>query len=179
MEERKKGPVEILCKEIEFPFERRMETVEILVAFVDQLVNEVASTRYLSARISHMTGSKPSDESASALSMAQDMLRAKTREQLIACAANIHNSFHLPDEGPCDHLIDMIKSCASAIRFGLEVPCVSRHAAHAASHVWEKRYGISLHDDLTPHWEKHWARVQLQKAITNLALKRCLPGDTP
>lgn len=171
--DREKGPVEILCKEIDFPFERRMETVPIFVAFVARLVGEAAGEREMEAAIAHVTGKTPSAESAEALRLAVDMLTAVEVPDMIARAARLHDydSAHNPDEGPCDHLIDMLNSCASAIRFGLEKPCHSRHAASAAQHIWRWLYGIRREDSITPHWSKHWSRVQLQLAITDLALR--------
>jgi hypothetical protein len=168
--EREKGPVEILCHEIGFRFDRSMETAPILAAFVRQLVRQVAHTRQMEAAISGLTGAAPSEESAEMLRLAENMLAASEPEELIARAARVHNFDPNPDDGPCDHLIDMLSSCASAIRFGLEKPCHSRHAASAAQHIWRRTYGIRLEDDITPHWSKHWARVQLGRAITGLAL---------
>ena len=43
--ERERGPVEILCKEIEFRFDRYMESEAIYVAFVAMLVRSVAQIR--------------------------------------------------------------------------------------------------------------------------------------
>lgn len=57
---------------------------------------------------------------------------------------------------------------ASAIRFGLETPCRSRHAAHAAQHVWQQIYGISLFDSHTPGWQREWARSKMIAALTAL-----------
>lgn len=171
-----KGPVEILCKEIDFHFHRGMETPHILVAFVARLVAEIANERSMEAAIAHVTGKPPSEKSAEALRLAQNMVAASDPGELIGRAALFHDFDHMnnPEEGPCDHLIDMLSSCASAIRFGLEVPCHSRHAAEAANHIWRRLYGIRRHDSITPHWSKHWARVQLQNAITDLALRASL-----
>lgn len=172
--ERKAGPVEILCKEIDFQFNRSMEATTILVAFVEQLVRQVADAREMEVAISGVTGRAPSDASAEALRLAIEMIDTNQPPViLIERAAKLHafDDTVNPDDGPCDHIVDMLNSCASAIRFGLETPCRSRHAASAAQHIWRKRYGISLEDDITPHWSKHWARIQLQRAITDLALK--------
>lgn len=167
---REQGPVEILCKEIDFRFERNMETVPIFVAFVAQLVAQVDDTRQMEAAIAGLTGNPPSADSAKAIRLASDMLTASEPAAMIAAAERLHDFSHThnPDEGPCDHLIDMLSSCASAIRFGLEKPCHSRHAASAAGHIWRRRYGICLEDDITPEWRKHWARVQMQRALTSL-----------
>ena len=47
----------------------------------------------------------------------------------------------------------------------MEKPCHSRHAAEAASHIWRLKYGVGLHDSLTPSWEHEWARVMFQRAM--------------
>lgn len=168
------GPVETLCKEIDFHFHRDMESPRILVAFVARLVAEIASERGLADAISHVTGKPPSEKSAEALRLARDMVAASDPGELIGRAALVHDFDHAnnPEGGPCDHLIDMLSSCASAIRFGLEVPCRSRHAAAAANHIWRILYGIKRQDSITPHWSKHWARIQLQNAISDLALAK-------
>jgi len=173
IEPRVPGPVEILCKEIDFHFDRSMEAPRILVAFVAQLVGEIARERSLEASISEFTGKPPSEKSAEALRLAQDMVTASDPGELIGRAALVHDFDHInnPEDGNCDHLIDMLSSCASALRFGLETPCHSRHAAAAAQHVWRRLYGIKREDSITPHWSKHWARIQLQSAITSIALK--------
>ena len=101
------------------------------------------------------------------------MLALKNRQALIDGAAEVHSFIHEvegSEDGPCDHLIDMLSSCVSAIRFGLEKPCHSRHAAAAASHIWKHLYGVSLFDSFTPEWEKDWARAQLQEAILRRAI---------
>lgn len=172
-EAREQGPVEILCREIEFPFDRNMEAAPIFVAFVAQLVGQVAEARAFEAAVADITNKPPSDESSEALRLAEDMLSASEPGEMIARAARLHDydSSVNPDDGPCDHMIDMLNSCASAIRFGLERPCHSRHAASAAQHIWRRRYGIRLEDSITPHWSKHWTRIQLQRAITSLALR--------
>jgi hypothetical protein len=93
---------------------------------------------------------------------------------MIASAALVHNLCHElnpEDAYPTNHTIDMLSSCASAIRFGLEKPCRSRHAADAAGHIWKQRYGLRLFDSFTPAWQKDWTRVQLQEAILRLALE--------
>ena len=90
-------------------------------------------------------------------------------------AAKVHDFIHSvssDEDYPCDHLIDMLSSCVSAIRFGLEKPCFSRHAASAATHIWRHRYGVTLEDEFTYGWAKDWTRAMLQTpAIT--CLSRC------
>lgn len=165
---RPQGPVEILCKEIGYPFDKRLEKPDVLVAFVRVLVSHVAQMRALQEQIKDVTGKAPSAGSAEVLARTLDMLAANDPETLIPKAAAVHElSDELnPDEAyPTDHLIDMLSSCASAIRFGLEVPCHSRHAAEAANHVWKRLYGVSLFDSFTPAWEKDWACAQFRAAV--------------
>ncbi len=173
---REKGPVEILCKEIEWRgfFDRRMETQNIFISFVDVLVSNIAEMRETAATIAPiLTGKPPSDDSATVLVKVGALLTLGERDKMIAYAAEVHNFIHevAPDDAyPCDHLIDMLSSCVSAVRFGLEKPCHSRHAAEAASHIWKQRYSIRLFDDFTSAWQRDWTRAQLQKAILNAAL---------
>lgn len=176
--DRQKGPVEILCKEIGFHFERSMERDDILISFVSVLVEWVAEGRETQERIAHLTKAPPSSDSAEVLRDVRELLRLDNRESMLKRSAEIHNFIHevAPEDAyPCDHLIDMLSSCVSAIRFGLEIPCHSRHAAAAASHVWKQRYGISLFDEYTSAWENDWARHQLQRAITNMIPKKANP----
>lgn len=171
--ERLKGPVEILCQEIGARFERRMDQDAILVSFVSVLVNEIEEMRDLRERLSSIEGIStpaPSSDSAVVLEAAKIMLAAPDTKTRIIAAEEVHNLTHRlnPDEGPCDHLIDMLSSCASAVRFGLEWPCRSRHAASAADHIWKHVYGISRFDEFTSNWRNDWARAQLQTAILRL-----------
>lgn len=120
----------------------------------------------------------PSSDSAEVLRRIQELFLlggvAQTSQTLIDGAAEVHSFIHdvAPEDAyPCDHLIDMLSSCVSAVRFGLEKPCHSRHAAEAANHVWKHKYGVRLFDSFTSAWETDWARAMLQEAITRLALK--------
>ena len=163
-----KGPIEILCKEIGFRFDRRLETAEMLVAFVSTLVEHVGQMRWIKQQCTSMGGAAPSTDSEEVLKRVRQMLSTNDHESLIPKAAEIHEHIHrvAPDDmEPADHLIDMLSSCVSAIRFGLEKPCHSRHAAEAAQHVWKQLYGIRLFDSFTPNWEKEWIRAQFQAAI--------------
>lgn len=104
------------------------------------------------------------------------MLGQTTVADLIDGAEKVHDLCHEwnPEETyPTDHLIDMLSGCASAIRFGLETPCRSRHAAGAAAHIWEQRYGIRLQDELSSAWRKDWSRTQFQRAVI-LRMKEAL-----
>lgn len=186
MSERKKGPVEILCDEIGFSFDRRLEQPAVLIAFTRVLVSHIGHIRELSARIAHVTNKTPSDDSAEVLRRVVELLSTQEQDNniMIEGAAAIHDFIHNvepPEDGSCNHLIDMLSSCVSAVRFGLESHCCSRHAAEAASHVWEQMYGVSLIDGLTPAWEHDWARRQLQEAILGIAfsVSRKSPAHEP
>lgn len=182
MKEREKGPIEILCKEIGFRFDRSMETEAIFVSFVTGLIREVDQIRGWRKRIAEIPGvleEPPSAVSGEVLARAYEMLNAVGRDAKIAEAAKVHSYIHEvegPEDGPCDHLIDMLSSCVSAIRFGLEQPCRSRHAAEASNHIWRKKYGVTLEDDCTPAWQKEWACRQLQNAILRVALSVTAEG---
>lgn len=168
-----KGAIEILCKEIGFRYFERMETLEMLVAFVSVLVHEISNERWTQSELAKVAGTDaPSKDSEEVLRCVQEMLLITNREDIIAKSAEIHTFIHTvaPDGMyPCDHLIDMLSSCVSAIRFGLESPCRSRHAADAAGHVWKQLYGVSRFDSHTPNWKKDWSRAQLEKALITLA----------
>ena len=175
VKEREKGPVEILCSEIGFRFDQRLERTDLFVSFVSVLVGHVAAMREMKSLLSENVGTEaPSDDSGEVLRQAEGMLTCETAGLMLDKAADIHSFIHevAPDDAyPCDHLIDMLSSCVSAIRFGLEVPCRSRHAAGAASHIWKHVYGVTLFDSFTPKWKCEWARAQFQEAIF-----RCVPG---
>lgn len=156
----------------------------VLVAFVRQLVETVAHLRESQARIAEIPGVSepaPSADSARVIAAARAMLDARDIKEMIAAATRVHDLSHElnpDDRRETDHIIDMLSSCASAIRFGFETPCHSRHAASAAGHIWRKLYGIRLEDSHTPNWQKDWARIQLQDAILNIASYAWRPTET-
>jgi hypothetical protein len=165
---KERGPVKILCDEIGFQFDERMETTEVLLSFVRVLVEHVCCMRDIQERIAGVTGKAPSPESLGVLTRVVEMLNSNDHSSLIEKAADCHDLTHQPDDGPCDRYIDMLSSCISAVRFGLDMPCRSRHAAEAASHVWEKKYGCTLFDANTSRWKREWACEQLQEALLRL-----------
>lgn len=175
-----KGPVRILCDEIGFPFDHRFERVDLFVSFVRELVAEIDHARMIAAHVAKMGGKGPSEGSAEVLALARGMTDpVNTIADLRATAEAVHDLAHElnPDEAyPTDHLIDMLSSCASAIRFGLEEPCRSRHAASAADHVWKQIYGVSRFDEHTPEWRKSWARAKLISALVSLLPQDRSPG---
>lgn len=166
-----RGPVRVLCDEIGFPFSRGLERVDVFVAFVRELVSMVADQRHVTEHLASHGGAAPSEASAEALRLSAHMLAATDPEEMRLRAVAVHDHGHTvnPDMGPCDHMVDMLSSCASAIRFGLEPgPCRSRHAASAANHVWKQRYGIRLFDKHTSEWSHAWSRAVLIEALTSL-----------
>jgi len=177
MKERLKGSVEILCHEIEFPFSPGMETPRVIVAFVRQLVLEVAEMRWQSEAVKGvLRRDGPSIGSGKLLDAALDMLNGDDPQIMVERCAYLHaiaDDFNPEDAYPADHLIDMLSSCISEIRFGCEAGCFgigSRHAAEAAQQVWKHRYGVRLFDQLTNRWQKDWARDVLIRALTQMAL---------
>jgi hypothetical protein len=167
-EPRRKGAVEMLCEEIKFSFDRRMENWRVHIAFVGELLAEIELQRSIQCHAANMGGPPPSDGSARAIRAAKAMLAAPSPGEAISRAAWVHElcrKLNPDDAYPTDHFIDMVSSCASAVRFGLESPCRSRHAASAASHVWRQAYGISRFDSFTPAWERDWIRAKLCGAL--------------
>jgi len=173
MSDAEKGPIETLCKEIEFRFNPILERDELLVAFVSELVSELGEMRGLQAMLASCAGSKPpSGASAEVLAKTRAMLFLPYGGEMMEKAREVHNFIDgvvSDDDYPCDHLIDMLSSCVSAIRFGLEKPCRSRHAAEAAQHVWKHVYGVQRFDRFTSNWQHDWARAQLTSAIALIA----------
>lgn len=165
---RQRGPIELLCDEIGFRFRHSLETVQTLRAFTLVLVDEIRGMRHIAESVSQITGQSPSGDSAVAIAKAAAMLTHTSRDQLISAAALVHgycDEANPEGKYPTDHYIDMVSSCASILRFGLEVPCHSRHAASAASHIWRRKYGVTLHDRHTSNWEHDWARSIFEQAL--------------
>ena len=172
---RQPGPVETLCREIGYPWDRRLEREDLFVAFVGSLVAEVADRRRMAESIAHLTGKSPAPDGEKVLNLAFSMvapdlgLSTPARIDLARAVHDLSHEINPDDPGhSCDHEVDMLASCASAIRFGLEQPCRSRHAAEAASHVWQHVYGVSRFDSQTPSWQKEWTRGKLTEALISL-----------
>lgn len=161
------GPIEILCKEIGFRYRVGMETPAMLRAFVCQLVADIDQMRYFSRFMVRHGGKPPSAEADETFNRIHLMLGQTEPEGMVRMAAEAHDYIRTvhSDEGPCDHLIDMLSSCASAIRFAFEAPCHSRHAASAAKHIWRLRYGVTLEDSLTGAWSNDYAKDVLERAM--------------
>ena len=177
-----KGSVQILCEEIGFPFAPDLERSEVFVRFVGELVAEIDQHASIKRVMAKMTGrtaeAAPEDE---VLTRAVEMICAPDDRRRIALAVAVHGlcDERNPDDAyPTNHTIDMLSSCASAIRFGLE-PRVqgigSRHAAEAASHVWKQVYGLTRLDEHTNAWRKSWACGKM--AIAAAALSQETPTE--
>lgn len=180
-QEREKGPVEILCKEIDFRFDPRMETTEIFASFVSVLAETVATMMAWQTKLAEVvTVGQPSDAAVETLARVRRMLAAPPGDmvQLAALAHDYTHEFGSDDAYPADHHTDMLSSCISAIRFGLEKPCRSRHAAEAASHIWRRRYGVTLFDNFTSNWQHDWTRAQMQEAILQCHLRSVAKQDS-
>lgn len=180
-EERKKGPVEILCKEIDFPFQRALENPDLFLAFIKVLVSEVDHLRWITDAVAPMTDKPASAASSVALEKVRAMLECPDIPERDRLCAELHSFIDetgIDEAYPCDHLLDMLNSCVSAVRFGLEIPCRSRHAAEAAGHVWERRYGITCQDSHTSRWKKDWARAKFQDALTLAWMQSAKPKSS-
>ena len=174
---RVRGPVELLCNEIGFAFHIGMERTEVIVAFVAELIAVIRHDREFAIILGGVTGVSPSEGSGEVLALCDAMLAEQKPEKIITAAEVVHEACCRlnPDEAyPTDHTIDMLSSCASALRFSLETPCRSRHAAEASNHVWRRTYGVSRFDQYTPEWSKSWARSKLQEAIIGYAVRAIL-----
>jgi hypothetical protein len=163
-----RGPYQILCEEIGARYFDHINEEEALVSFVRVLVDVISHDMDIKEQIEPMTGVTHSEISHTILVMTKDALQRDGSEAIIKKCSEIHNWIwsKLGDEH-CDHEVDMLNSCVSALRFGLEKPCKSRHAASASNHIWKKHYRVGLFDTFTSGWQKEWARAQLDKAISN------------
>lgn len=162
------GAVEILCKEIGFRYQSGMETPAMLRAFVCVLVDDINQMLCLGQFMARHGAAAPSAEAEDTFTRVRAMLEHTDPAELVLTAANVHDVIYIvnPDEKyPTDHLIDMLSGCVSAVRFGLEMPCHSRHAAAAAKHIWKKMYGVALHDRLSNEWSNDYARSVLERAL--------------
>ena len=160
-----KGPIEILCDEIGYGFTSNQERPEVLVAFVKVLVGHIRDMRGWQTRIAPLTKVPPSKASGDILERVEAVLCHTDLDVMTELAREAHRHPIFRDDHHSDHLSDMLGSCLSAIQFGLEQPCQSRHAAEAADHIWKIKYGVSLFDKFTNGWSKDWACAQLRDAM--------------
>ncbi len=165
-----KEVIELLCEEIGATYTKNMETIPVLVSFVCVLVDEIDDLIQVAKKIAHLTGKEIPSGTEEAVDRVRAVLALRDRDKLIEDAALAHETVHAPDGViPCNHYMDMLSSCVSAIRFGFEQPCQSRHAAAAADHVWQHVYGVSRFDKHSHKWGKQWARVKFYEALGAIA----------
>lgn len=166
-----KGPVEILCEEIGHPYDASLARVDVFVAFVEVLVAEISDMIAWRSVISRgfkedgfntLEAMKPLK---AVQSLVKDSYTLNADEREERCA-ELHNGIcDQPDDGPCNRFIEMLSSCVSALRFGLEIPCRSRHAAEASNHIWKHKYGVTLFDEHTTRWQNDWAVSKFKQAL--------------
>ena len=152
-----KGPVEILCDEIGAVFNANMETIPVFMSFVTRLVAEIEHDEIMNAKVH---GSKVNEKLQQAFVDMDELLSATSHEQILYLADQfcIH-------EAP-KHLL---RDCAVAIKFGLEVPCKSRHAADAAKRICRHLYGYKMHDIMIGEFENKWVREKFYDSLGRLA----------
>lgn len=152
-----KGPVEILCDEIGAVFNANMETIPVFLSFITVLVAEIEHDEIMTAKI---RGSKVDEKLQQAFVDMDELLSATEYKQIMYLADQfcIH-------ESP-KHLL---RDCAIAVKFGLEAPCKSRHAADAAKRICRHLYGYSMHDTMISDLENQWVRNKFYDSLGRLA----------
>ena len=152
-----KGPVETLCDEIGAVFNSNMETIPVFMSFVARLVAEIEHDEIMNAKI---RGNNVKEKVQQAFVDMDELLSATNYNQIMYLADQfcIH-------EAP-KHLL---QDCAVAIKFGLEVPCKSRHAADAAKRICRHLYGYNMHDTMINDFENKWARDKFYDSLGRLA----------
>ena len=151
------GPVEILCNEIGAVFNSNMETIPVFMAFISVLVAEIEHDEVMNAKI---RGSSVDKKTQQAFVDIDEILSATEREQILYLA----DQFHIHEQPK--HLLH---DCAIAIKFGLEVPCKSRHAADAAKRICRYLYGYKMHDPAICDFENQWVRNKFYDSLGRLA----------
>lgn len=152
-----KGPVEILCDEIGAVFNPNMETIPVLMSFITRLVAEIEHDEIMSAKV---RGGEVDKKIQQAFVDIDELLSATRYEQILYLSDQfcIH-------EAP-NHLL---RKCAVAIKFGLEVPCRSRHAADVAKSICRHLYGYKMHDIMINEFEDRWVKDKFYDSIGRLA----------
>jgi hypothetical protein len=163
-EEITEGPVEILCNEVGAVFNPNMETIPVFLSFITVLVAEIEHDEIMNAKIH---GSQVAEQLQQAFVDMDELLSATDYNQIVYLADQfcIH-------EAP-SHLL---RQCAVAVKFGLERPCKSRHAAEAAKHICGHLYGYSMHDIMINEFENQWVRNKLYDSLGRLAGEVRLQG---
>lgn len=165
-----KGPVQILCEEIGYEPDQRLERPELLVSFLTVLTDELAGMVDMHERIRPFTGGAANTDAAEAIERLRVLL-AKAPALADGDCLNFSlwahdRTFGEPGGPPCNHMVDIAGSINAALWFSFEKPwCASRHAASAAGHLWKHKYGVSLFDEHTPKWQNDWIRAQFHEAV--------------
>ena len=152
-----KGPVEILCDEIGAVFNSNMETIPVFMSFITVLVAEIEHDEIMTAKIH---GSNVADKLQQAFVDMDELLSATDREQILYLA----DQFCIHDSP--NHLL---RQCAVAIKFGLGVPCKSRHAADVAKSICRHLYGYKMHDTMIGDFENQWVRNKFYCSLGRLS----------
>ena len=152
-----KGPVEVLCDEIGAVFNSNMETIPVFLSFITVLVAEIEHEAIMNAKIHK---SQVEEKLQQAFVDMDELLSATEYNQIMYLADQfcIH-------EAP-SHLL---RQCAVAVKFGLERPCKSRHAADAAKNICRHIYGYSMHDIMINEFENQWVRDKFYDSLGRLA----------
>ena len=159
-----KGPVEILCDEIGAVFHPAMETIPVFLSFITVLVAEIENDEIMNAKI---RGSQVEEKVQQAFVDMDELLSATDYNQIMYLA----DQFYI-HESP-SHLL---RQCAVAVKFGLERPCKSRHAADVAKQICRHMYGYNLHDIMINGFENQWARNKFYESLGRLAGEVRLEG---
>ena len=168
MKNPERSAIQILCDEIGADYFKEFEGMQVLVSFVSVLVDEIGDKMETDRIIAHLTGINTSVKAGECLNIVKSLLLITDENKMIDECAKAHLTVTVHDPSPCDHYVDMLSSCVSALRFGLEKPCQSRHAAEAASHIWKHKYNIGLFDEHSSRWQKDYSNAMLKKAIARL-----------
>lgn len=159
-----KGPVEILCDEIGAVFNPSMETIPVFLSFMTVLVAEIEHDEIMNAKI---RGSQVEEKLQQAFVDMDELLSATDYNQIMYLA----DQFCIHDAPS-----NLLRQVAVAIKFGLERPCKSRHAADAAKHICRHLYGYSMHDAMINEFENQWARNKFYDSLGRLAGEVRLEG---
>jgi len=134
-----------------------METIPVFLSFITVLVAEIENDEIMNAKI---RGSQVEEKVQQAFVDMDELLSATDYNQIMYLADQfwIH-------EAP-SHLL---RQCAGAVKFGLERPCKSRHAADTANNICRHLYGYSMHDTMIKEFENKWARNKFYESLGRLA----------
>ena len=159
-----KGRVEILCDEIGAVFNPNMETIPVFLSFITVLVAEIEHDEIMKAKV---RGSQVEEKLQQAFIDMSELLSTKDYYKIMYLA----DQFYI-HESP-GHLL---RQCAVAVKFGLERPCKSRHAADVAKQICRYLYGYSVHDIMISEFENQWARNKFYDSLGRLAGEVRLEG---